>query len=190
MRKSSTTSLTTMRSPDSRTAACFSSGWRSIRAALSAAGTSLPCNRPIWSGSRTATKDSARPPASGDRYLFYTQKMSEAIAGKLTLENQLRQALDKEEFVLHYQPKVSLQSGKLTGAEALIRWNDPQTGLVPPGRFIPILEETGLIFEVGRWALHKAIEDYLRWRATGLTAARIAVNVSPLQLRHHGFVAE
>ena len=128
--------------------------------------------------------------ASGDRYLFYTQKMTATVAGKLTLENQLRQALDKEEFVLHYQPKVNLASGKLTGAEALIRWNDPRTGLVPPGRFIPILEETGLIYEVGRWALHKAIEDYLRWRAAGLPAVRIAVNVSPLQLRNRGFVEE
>jgi diguanylate cyclase (GGDEF)-like protein len=128
--------------------------------------------------------------AGGDRYLFYTQTMTETVAGKLTLENQLRQALDNEEFVLHYQPKANLASGKLTGAEALIRWNDPRTGLVPPGRFIPVLEETGLIFEVGRWALRKSIEDYLRWRAAGLPAVRIAVNVSPLQLRNRGFVAE
>jgi diguanylate cyclase (GGDEF)-like protein len=128
--------------------------------------------------------------ASGERYLFYTQTMTATVAGKLTLENQLRQALDKEEFVLHYQPKVSLATGKLTSAEALIRWNDPRTGLVPPGRFIPILEETGLIYDVGRWALRKAIEDYLRWRAAGLAAVRISVNVSPLQLRNRGFVAE
>jgi diguanylate cyclase (GGDEF)-like protein/PAS domain S-box-containing protein len=128
--------------------------------------------------------------ARGDRYLFYTHTMTEALAGKLTLENQLRQALDNEEFVLHYQPKVSLASGKLTGAEALIRWNDPRTGLVPPGRFIPVLEETGMIYEVGRWALRKAIEDHLRWLAAGLPAVRIAVNVSPLQLRNRGFVAE
>jgi diguanylate cyclase (GGDEF)-like protein/PAS domain S-box-containing protein len=128
--------------------------------------------------------------ASGDRYLFYTQKMTETVAGKLTLENQLRQALDKGEFELHYQPKVNLVSGKLTSAEALIRWNDPLTGLVPPGRFIPILEETGLIHGVGRWALRKAVEDYLRWRTAGLAAVRIAVNVSPLQLRSRGFVAE
>jgi diguanylate cyclase (GGDEF)-like protein/PAS domain S-box-containing protein len=127
---------------------------------------------------------------SGDRYLFYTQKMTEAVAAKLALENQLREALDNEEFVLHYQPKVNLVSGKVTGAEALIRWNDPRTGLVPPGQFIPILEETGLIYEVGRWALGKAIEDYLRWRSAGLPALRIAVNVSPLQLRNPGFVAE
>ena len=128
--------------------------------------------------------------ASGERYLFYTQKMTASVAGKLTLENQLRQALDKGEFVLHYQPKVNLASGKVTSAEALIRWNDPRTGLVPPGRFIPILEETGLIYEVGRWALRKAIEDSLRWRNAGLAAVRIAVNVSPLQLRHRGFIAE
>jgi diguanylate cyclase (GGDEF)-like protein/PAS domain S-box-containing protein len=128
--------------------------------------------------------------ASGDRYLFYTQSMTATVAGKLTLENQLRQALDKEEFVLHYQPKVNLLSGKLTSVEALIRWNDPRTGLVPPGQFIPILEETGLIYEVGRWALRQALDDYLRWRAAGLPAVRIAVNVSPLQLRSRGFLAE
>jgi len=128
--------------------------------------------------------------ASGERYLLYTQKMTATVSVKLTLENQLRQALDKEEFVLHYQPKVNLASGKLVGAEALIRWNDPRTGLVPPGRFIPVLEETGLIYEVGRWALRKAIEDYLRWRSAGLAAVRIAVNVSPLQLRNRGFIDE
>lgn len=128
--------------------------------------------------------------ASGERYLFYTQKMTDMVAGKLTLENQLRQALDKGEFVLHYQPKVNLASGKMTSAEALIRWNDPRTGLVPPGRFIPILEETGLIHEVGRWALRQAIEDALRWRSAGLAALRIAVNVSQLQLRHRGFIDE
>ena len=128
--------------------------------------------------------------AKGDGFLFYTEKMTEMVAGKLTLENQLRQALDRGEFVLHYQPKVSLASGKLTGAEALIRWNDPRTGLVPPASFIPILEETGMIFEVGRRALHQAVSDFLRWRNSGLAAVRIAVNVSPLQLRHRGFVAE
>jgi diguanylate cyclase (GGDEF)-like protein len=131
-----------------------------------------------------------RAKAGGERYLFYTQEMTDRMAGKPTLENQLRLALDKGEFVLHYQPKVSLASGKVTGAEALIRWNDPVTGLVPPGRFIPALEETGLIYEVGRWALRQAIEDSLRWRAAGFGSIRIAVNVSPLQLRNRGFIAE
>jgi diguanylate cyclase (GGDEF)-like protein/PAS domain S-box-containing protein len=126
----------------------------------------------------------------GDRYLFYTRKMSATVAGKLALENQLHQALDREEFVLHYQPKVNLMSGLITGAEALIRWNNPRGGLIPPAQFVPILEETGLIHEVGRWALRKAVEDYLRWQASGLTAVRVAVNVSALQLHNRDFARE
>jgi diguanylate cyclase (GGDEF)-like protein len=127
---------------------------------------------------------------SGDRYLFYAQKMTDTVVGSFGIENRLRQALENGEFVLHYQPKIHLASGNLTGAEALIRWNDPKAGLVPPARFIPILEETRLIHEVGRWALRKAIEDYRRWIGAGLPAVRIAVNVSPLQLRSRSFVAE
>lgn len=139
---------------------------------------------------RNAEAALKRAKASGDQYLFYAPKMTAMVARKLTLENELRQALDNEEFVLHYQPKVNLASGQITGAEALIRWHDPRTGLVPPGRFIPILEETGMIHEVGRRAMRQAIGDYLRWRAAGLAAVRIAVNVSPLQLRHRAFTAE
>ena len=131
-----------------------------------------------------------RAKTTGDSYLSYAHSMTFAVAVQLSLENQLRQALINGEFVLHYQPKVNLTSGKMTGAEALIRWNNPRTGLVPPGHFIPILEETGLIYDVGRWALRQALADYLRWRAAGLPAVRIAVNVSPLQLRHRGFVTE
>ena len=126
--------------------------------------------------------------ASRNRYLFHTPKMTEMMAGKFMLENHLRQALERQEFVLHYQPKVNMVGGELTGAEALIRWNDPRTGLVPPARFIPMLEETGLIYEVGRWALSKTIEDYLRWRKAGLPVVRVAVNVSPLQLRDRHFI--
>jgi diguanylate cyclase (GGDEF)-like protein/PAS domain S-box-containing protein len=128
--------------------------------------------------------------ASGEPYLFHTQKMTEMMSGRLTLENQLRRALDNEEFVLHFQPKISLASGKLTGAEALIRWNDPHSGLVLPGRIIPMLEETGLIYDVGRWALRRAIEESLRWRRAGLASVRIAVNLSPRQLRNRAFVDE
>jgi diguanylate cyclase (GGDEF)-like protein/PAS domain S-box-containing protein len=127
---------------------------------------------------------------AGDRYLFYAQKMTATVVGRLNLENQLREAIERQQFVLFYQPKVSLINGKLTGAEALIRWNHPRTGLMLPGQFVPILEETGLIHEVGRWALHQAIADYLRWRTTGLATVRIAVNVSALQLRSRGFIAE
>jgi diguanylate cyclase (GGDEF)-like protein len=128
--------------------------------------------------------------ATGNRYLFFNKTMSERVASNLSLENHLHHALGNDEFVLYYQPQVNLATGKITGAEALIRWNDPRTGLVPPNNFIPVLEETGLIHDVGRWALHKAIADYLRWRDAGLPAVRIAVNVSPLQLRNRGFVAE
>jgi diguanylate cyclase (GGDEF)-like protein len=127
---------------------------------------------------------------TGNRYLFFNKTMSERVASNLTLENHLHHALGNDEFVLYYQPQVSLVTGRITGAEALIRWNDPRTGLVPPNDFIPVLEETGLIYDVGRWALRKAIADYLRWRDAGLRAVRIAVNVSPLQLRNRGFVAQ
>lgn len=126
----------------------------------------------------------------GQRHLFYTQRMTESVNNRLALENQLQQALDNDEFVLHYQPKISLESGRLTGVEALIRWNNPRIGLVPPDQFIPVLEDTGLIYEVGRWALREAVAAGRRWRAAGGTGVRIAVNVSALQLRNPGFVAE
>ena len=128
--------------------------------------------------------------ARGNRYMFYTASMTNATAGKIGLETQLREAFEQDQFVLYYQPKINFATGKVTGAEALIRWNDPRTGLVPPDRFIPSLEETGLIYDVGRWVLGTAVNDYLRWRAAGLAVGRIAVNVSPVQLRDPDFIAE
>jgi diguanylate cyclase (GGDEF)-like protein len=128
--------------------------------------------------------------ASGERYLLYTQSMNEMVADKLTLENQLHLALQRGEFVLHYQPKVNLLSGKISSAEALIRWNKPAEGLVPPGLFIPVLEDVGLIHEVGRWAMEQASLDYRHWYAAGLAPVRIAVNVSALQLRNRTFFDE
>jgi diguanylate cyclase (GGDEF)-like protein len=126
----------------------------------------------------------------GERALFYARKMTASVAERLALETQLRQALENREFVLHYQPKADLRTRRVTGAEALIRWNDPRTGLVPPFKFIPVLEATGLIHDVGRWAIQQALQDYLRWRAAGLRAVPIAVNVSSLQLRSPSFVDE
>src|SRR5207253_11042471 len=76
----------------------------------------------------------------------------------------LRQAIKQDQFVLHYQPKVDGRSGRVSGLEALIRWQDPETGLVPPVKFIPILEETGMILEVGQWAIRSALQDSRRWR--------------------------
>ena len=126
---------------------------------------------------------------SGDRYLFYTPAFNALVAEKLSLENKLRRALEQEQLVLHYQPKVDLGSGRISGLEALMRWNDPDAGLVLPLKFIPLLEETGMILEAGLWALEKAVADSLAWQAKGLQPPRIAVNVSPLQLRQKDFVS-
>jgi len=127
--------------------------------------------------------------ATGERYLFHTQQMTERIGEKLALENKLRQALEKEEFVLHYQPKVDTATRRIESVEALIRWQSPELGLVPPMQFIPLLEETGLILEVGAWALRRAVMDHRTWTEQGVPAPRIAVNVSPIQLRKRDFVA-
>ena len=125
---------------------------------------------------------------SGEKYLFYAPEFNAQVAGKLTLENRLRRALEQEQLVLHYQPKVDLDSGQISGVEALMRWNDPDTGLVPPMKFIPVLEETGMILEVGQWALEKAISDSLLWQTQGLGITKVAVNVSPIQLQRKDFV--
>ncbi len=127
---------------------------------------------------------------SGNRYLFYTREMTDSVAAKLSMENQLRRAMEHEEYVIHYQPKMNIAKGQVTGAEALIRWNDPRTGLVAPDRFIPLLEETGLILEVGRWVLRKALKDCMRWHTEGFRTIRVAVNVSALQLRSRHFIDE
>jgi diguanylate cyclase (GGDEF)-like protein len=124
----------------------------------------------------------------GEKYLFYTQEMTARIAERLALENRLRLAVEREEFVLHYQPKVNLADRRIVGVEALIRWQSPE-GLVPPLQFIGILEETRLIARVGDWALRRAALDYRAWRDAGADSPRIAVNVSALQLRNPGFVA-
>lgn len=126
---------------------------------------------------------------TGDRYLFYARRMHAAAGKDLGLESKLRLALERDEFVLHYQPKVDLATGRMVGAEALIRWQSPELGLIPPMRFIPLMEETGLILEVGAWALQRAALDHREWLAQGLPAPRIAVNVSAIQLRQRQFVS-
>jgi diguanylate cyclase (GGDEF)-like protein/PAS domain S-box-containing protein len=126
--------------------------------------------------------------SSGERYLFYTKQMTERMAEKVALENKLRQALEKDEFVLYYQPKVDVATRRLVSVEALIRWRSPELGLVAPLEFIPLLEETGLILRVGAWALKRASLDHRGWVEQALKAPRIAVNVSPIQLRQRNFV--
>jgi diguanylate cyclase (GGDEF)-like protein/PAS domain S-box-containing protein len=127
--------------------------------------------------------------AGGEKHLFYTQRMSERTAEVLGLESRLRQALERSEFVLHYQPKVDLLTREIVAVEALMRWQSPERGLVPPVSFIPLLEESGLILEVGVWALKQAARDHRSWVERGLAAPRIAVNVSAIQLRQRNFVA-
>jgi EAL domain-containing protein (putative c-di-GMP-specific phosphodiesterase class I) len=129
-----------------------------------------------------------RAKSTGSPYLFFAEEMTQRVAGKLALEQQLQHALENDEFVLHYQPKVDLESRRIVGVEALIRWMSPERGLVPPGHFIPLLEETGLILEVGAWALRRAVRDHRDWLSQGLLAPRVAVNVSQIQLRHRDFV--
>ena len=114
--------------------------------------------------------------------------MTRRSAEKRTMETQLRQALEKDELVLHYQPKVDLETRRIVGMEALMRWQSPELGLVPPLKFIPFMEETGLILEAGAWALSRAVADHQRWMRLGLPAPRVAVNVSPIQLRKRDFV--
>jgi diguanylate cyclase (GGDEF)-like protein/PAS domain S-box-containing protein len=124
---------------------------------------------------------------SGERYLFYAAEMNARAAQILSLETRLRKAVETRQFVLHYQLKRNLATGEISGIEALVRWNDPQSGLVAPGTFIPLLEETGLILDVGKWVLSQALSDHRAWLEHGLKAPRIAVNVSAIQLQQRDF---
>ena len=126
---------------------------------------------------------------SSERFLFYQPDMNAKVAETLLLEQKLRTALEREEFILYYQPKINAIDGKLSGLEALIRWNDPDNGLIPPLEFIPLLEETGMILEVGAWAIRKALADHRDWTNSGLQPPRIAVNVSAMQLHQKDFVS-
>ncbi|MEO8159684.1 MAG: EAL domain-containing protein, partial [Betaproteobacteria bacterium] len=121
-------------------------------------------------------------------FLFYGPEMNARLADALRLENKLRLALDNGEMMLWYQPKVDVRTRKITGFEALMRWQDPESGLVPPAKFIPLMEQTGLIMEAGRWALLQVARDCRNWDAGAGRLPRIAVNVSPIQLRQKNFV--
>jgi diguanylate cyclase (GGDEF)-like protein/PAS domain S-box-containing protein len=137
---------------------------------------------------RNAEAALKRSKESGDSYRFYAPQINARVAEQLDLENRLRKAIEQEQFVLHYQPKVDLQSRRVVGLEALVRWNDPERGLVAPGTFIPILEQTGMILQVGQWALEETARTWRAWRERGLNPPRIAVNVSASQLRRDDWV--
>ena len=125
-----------------------------------------------------------RSKATGrNTYSFYNANMNAEVEARLSLETSLRHALERNEFTLQYQPKADLRTGRITGVEALIRWNRPGEGVVPPDRFISILEETGLILPVGAWVIRTACAELARWDKLGLAPLSLAVNLSARQFR-------
>jgi len=117
----------------------------------------------------------------GDDYQLYAPSMNAQMLERLSLENAIRSALEREEFEVYYQPQIDGHSGELVGAEALVRWNHPDHGLVSPGEFIPVAEEAGLITELGEWVMRTACAQNTAWRDQGLEPIRVAVNVSARQ---------
>jgi diguanylate cyclase (GGDEF)-like protein len=114
-------------------------------------------------------------------FRFFTKEIKTQSIERLTLETALRYALERDQFALHYQPKVDMASGQITGVEALLRWTHPDLGVVPPMQFIPLAEETGLIVPVGRWVLKEACAQNMAWQRRGLRPVAMAVNLSPRQ---------
>ncbi len=119
---------------------------------------------------------------------FFTAAMNVEAAARLKLQGRLQRALEKEELVLYYQPQFDLASGRILGAEALLRWRDPERGLVPPGEFIPVAEDTGLIGPIGEWVIGEACRELRRWHEAGATDLAMAVNLSPVQFRRSRLV--
>ena len=138
----------------------------------------------LLSNAETAAQ---RAKASADRYLFFTAQMNARMAEKLALESRLQRAIENDEFVLYYQPIIDAHTKRITRFEGLLRWNHPEKGLVPPAAFIPVLEESGLIVDAGKWVLQRAAADYQTWARRSPHRPRISVNVSPLQLRQKDF---
>ncbi len=124
-----------------------------------------------------------------NNYQFYSEAMNASSFKRLSLENALRKALDRHEFLVYYQPQVDINSGKIVGLEALLRWKHPEIGLVPPGDFIPLAEETGLILPIGEWVLSAACIFNEGLQKLGLGPIRVAVNISSLQFRPGSLVA-
>ncbi|MCW8907967.1 MAG: EAL domain-containing protein, partial [Sedimenticola sp.] len=121
-------------------------------------------------------------------YCFYTQQLTDAALERLQLENLLRKALVQGEFEIYYQPQYQLDSGVLVGAEALLRWRSSELGMIPPDRFIPLAESTGLILPIGEWVLREACRQVAEWQEAGLALPRIGVNVSGQQVQHGNIV--
>ncbi len=121
--------------------------------------------------------------AGRNTYRFFNEEMNEDAVEQITIHAGLWRALEAEQFVLHYQPQIEIASGRLIGAEALLRWCHPDLGLVSPGRFIPVAEETGLIVQIGDWVLREACREAVRWREAGKGSLVVAVNLSAIQFK-------
>jgi EAL domain-containing protein (putative c-di-GMP-specific phosphodiesterase class I) len=125
-----------------------------------------------------------------NNYKFYSEEMNVHSFERLALETSLRRGLERNEFLLHYQAKLDLNTGKITGVEALVRWQHPEMGLVPPIQFIPLAEETGLIVPIGRWVLHTACAQSVAWQRLGLPPVHMAVNLSARQFADEDLVED
>jgi EAL domain-containing protein (putative c-di-GMP-specific phosphodiesterase class I) len=123
-----------------------------------------------------------------NNYQFFTRELNALMSERLAMESSLRRALERDQFMLHYQPRVDLRSGRIIGAEALIRWNLPDQGVVAPGKFIPLAEETGLIVPIGKWVLRVACAQNKAWQDAGLEPIVVSVNVSARQFRQDNLV--
>jgi len=121
-------------------------------------------------------------------YQFFKPAMNVRAVERQSIEESLRRALDRRELTVHYQPKIDLNTGEITGAEALVRWNHPEHGPIPPGKFIPVAEDCGLILPIGNWVLHEACRQVRTWADAGLSLASIAVNISAIEFRHEHFL--
>ena len=123
-----------------------------------------------------------------NRFQFYTPELNDRAARRLELETGLRQALERQEFILHYQPLVDMKTGRILGMEALLRWRHPEFGLIPPLDFIPLAEETGLIIPIGQWVLKTACAQTKAWQDAGFPTLQVAVNLSSKQLRDKNLI--
>jgi len=125
-----------------------------------------------------------------NNFQFYSAQINVHTLERVALESDLRHALERKEFVLHYQPKIDIGSNRVVGMEALVRWQQPGKGLIEPVRFIPLAEETGLIVPIGEWVLRTACLQNKAWQAQGLPRLRIAVNLSPRQFAHENLLQD
>jgi diguanylate cyclase (GGDEF)-like protein/PAS domain S-box-containing protein len=159
---------------------------------FSSASIGIALSMPEYSGSQgdmLRDADIAMYRAKGlgrSRFAVFNQEMHAAAASSLELEGQLRKALGRREFVVYYQPIIDLESGRICSCEALVRWNHPTRGLLAPGQFIPLAEETGLITSIGEWVLMTACGQARKWQDAGLPALSVAVNLSAKQFRGGG----